>query len=829
MTYDETPEELVLACGVNSELDPPLRRQIEASAASCRAADPAFAHWAAGYGVIVHDPLTQARIHALVKTLVAEGTVPDAGTAYRRLAAADRLACAAMWLVVHMTYARKVRLDGGDLSAQDFKSHPEGHTGGSLNMVPAYVAYLALNALTGHTRGWLMGQGHCVAAIDAINLLVGNMGPAHAERYGLDDARLSRFVGDFYSYAVRADGRPESPLGSHVNVHTAGSLQEGGYLGFAELHYAHVALPGERLVAFLSDGAFEEQRGSDWAPRWWRPEDCGLIAPVMILNGRRIEQRTQIAQQGGERWLHAHLQLNGFQPIGLDGRDPASFVWGIHAIELRQQARLDAHLTAGFDTGTPLRYGVAQAPKGFGFPGAGTNRAHNLPLAGNPSGDESARGEFNAACKRLHVTETELREAVSTLATHDAQRRPLERDHALATRVVSLPILPEPNWRAPGETVAPMAALDECFVATVAVNPELRPRVGNPDELRSNRLDRSLDRLKHRVHAPEPGVAEACDGAVITALNEEAVVCAALANKGGINLVVTYEAFAVKMLGALRQELIFARQLRQAGRPPGWLSVPLVLTSHTWENAKNEQSHQDPTLAEALLGEMQDAVRVIFPPDANAAQAALRTVYSEQGRIAALVVPKRELPVLLDGEQAAALLRDGVLHLAYSPDAEVDLVATGAYQLAAVRRAWERLRDHDVVANLIYLGEPGCFRVPRDELEAEHVHDDEALLRWFIPGQPRLFVTHTRPEPFLGALRRLDDGPGLTRALGYGNRGGTLDVDGLMFANRCTWGHAVAAAAELLGRSTSAWLSPAEYDAVMGRGVPAELWQKAPA
>jgi len=826
MTYDETPEEVVLACGVSSELDPPLQRQIEAAAGSYRAADPAFAHWAAGYGVILHDPLTQTRIHTLVKTLVAEGLVPDAATAYRRLAAADRLASAAMWLVVQMTYARKVRLDGSDLAAEDFKSHPEGHTGGSLNMVPAYVAYLALNALTGHTRGWLMGQGHCVAAVDAINLLAGNMGPVHAERYGLDDARLSRFVSDFYSYAVRADGNPESPLGSHVNAHTAGSLQEGGYLGFAELHYAHAPLAGERLVAFLSDGAFEEQRGSDWAPRWWRPEDCGFIAPVMILNGRRIEQRTQIAQQGGERWLHAHLQLNGFQPIGLDGRDPASFVWGIHAIELRQQARLDAFLTAGFDTGTPLRYGVAQAPKGFGFPGAGTNRAHNLPLAGNPSNDESAREEFNAACKRLHVAEAELRDAVSTLATHDVQHRPMERDHALATRQVPLPKLPEPNWRAPGETVAPMAALDEYFVATVTANPELRPRVGNPDELRSNRLDHTLDRLKHRVHAPETGVAEACDGAVITALNEEAVVCAALANKGGINLVVTYEAFAVKMLGALRQELIFARQLRLAGRAPGWLSVPLVLTSHTWENAKNEQSHQDPTLTEALLGEMQDAVRVFFPPDANAAQGALQTVYSEQGCIAALVVPKRELPVLLDGGQAAALLRDGVLHLEHSPDAEIDLVATGAYQLAAVRRAWERLREHNVVANLIYLGEPGRFRTPRDEVEAEHIHDDETLQRWFIPTQPRLFVTHMRPEPFLGALRRLDDGPGLTQALGYRNRGGTLDVDGLMFANRCTWAHAVVAAANLLGQSPSAWLSPVEYEAVMGRDPPEVLWQK---
>ena len=71
-------------------------------------------------------------------------------------------------------------------------------------------------------------------------------------------------------YAQASDGSPSAPLGSHVNPHTAGGIAEGGYLGFAELQYAHLPLPGETLVAFLSDGAAEEQRGSDWMPRWWR-------------------------------------------------------------------------------------------------------------------------------------------------------------------------------------------------------------------------------------------------------------------------------------------------------------------------------------------------------------------------------------------------------------------------------------------------------------------------------------------------------------------------------------------------------------------------------
>ena len=62
-----------------------------------------------------------------------------------------------------------------------------------------------------------------------------------------------------YGYRQAADGSPLAPLGSHVNPHTAGGIAEGGYLGFAELQYAHMPLPGETLVAFLSDGAAEEQ------------------------------------------------------------------------------------------------------------------------------------------------------------------------------------------------------------------------------------------------------------------------------------------------------------------------------------------------------------------------------------------------------------------------------------------------------------------------------------------------------------------------------------------------------------------------------------------
>jgi len=76
---------------------------------------------------------------------------------FELLYAVDRIASADMWLVVHQTYARRVYMDGRKLLYYDFKPHPEGHTSGLLNMVPAYTGYLANNALTGQTRAWRMG------------------------------------------------------------------------------------------------------------------------------------------------------------------------------------------------------------------------------------------------------------------------------------------------------------------------------------------------------------------------------------------------------------------------------------------------------------------------------------------------------------------------------------------------------------------------------------------------------------------------------------------------------------------------------------------------
>jgi len=482
-----------------------------------------------------------------------------------------------------------------------------------------------------------------------------------------------------------------------------------------------------------------------------------------------------------------------------------------------------------------LPYGIAIAPKGAGFYGEGTNLAHNLPLMSNPHTDPVAARRFNKSARRLWVPLVELRNTVSTFQHHEFSGRPRERDHSLAQREVQLRQIPLPVSRPVPENgqdrsawkrTSPMYAVDAMFLSTVQANPHLRPRVGNPDEMRSNRMIQTLEALKFRVTDPEPSIPEDIHGAVITALNEEAVASVALANKGGINFLHTYEAFGTKMHGVLRQEIIFADHCREIGRPPGWLSVPLVLTSHTWENAKNERSHQDPSMAEAMLGEPSDVSRVLFVPEYNTAAIVMQGVYQTHGQLWTLVVPKMEvIPDLFTIEEAVRLLEQGAIRMDWTCHEKerqlVILTAIGAYQLEEAIKASIRLKERDVPHSVVYMLEPGRFRTPRSEGEERHAAPANVRSELY-PNEvlARLFVTHTRPESILGILQPLHTGKDTTAGLGFINKGGTLNVPGMLFVNRCSWAHILEEVAGILGMPKEELLTSEEGKVLEGRASP---------
>jgi hypothetical protein len=115
--------------------------------------------------------------------------------------------------------------------------------------------------------------------------------------------------------------------------------------------------------------------------------------------------------------------------------------------------------------------------------------------------------------------------------------------------------------------------------------------------------------------------------------------------------------------------------------------------------------------------------------------------------------------------------------------------------------------------------EPGRFRRPRSSAEARHVAPADVVAHLWPETEAHLLVSHTRPKTMLGLLAPLHAGP-RRAALGFVNVGGTLDIDGMLFVNRCSWAHCVDAVAGLLGLEPRRLLEAQELEALDGERSP---------
>jgi phosphoketolase len=217
---------------------------------------------------------------------------------------------------------------------------------------------------------------------------------------------------------------------------------------------------------------------------------------------------------------------------------------------------------------------------------------------------------------------------------------------------------------------------------------------------------------------------------------------------------------------------------------------------------------------------------VLFAADHNSAAALIEGVFQTRGQIWAMVVPKQsDVADVLTLAEARRLLADGAIELSFAghraSEAGIVLTALGAYQLPHVLAASARLAERDCPHRVVYMLEPGRFRAPRSDIEARHAAAP-ALVDALYPADAdvRVFLTHTRPEPLLGVLGPLHTGR-RTAALGYVAEGGTLDVEGLLFVNGCTWAHVLRALARIHDTEPARYLTEREREALEGRRHPA--------
>jgi phosphoketolase len=228
-------------------------------------------------------------------------------------------------------------------------------------------------------------------------------------------------------------------------------------------------------------------------------------------------------------------------------------------------------------------------------------------------------------------------------------------------------------------------------------------------------------------------------------------------------------------------------------------------------------------MAEAMMNEMPDISRVFFVPDANTATAIMQEVYLTRGEIWTIVTPKSsQVPNMFSESEAMALVRDGGMRLEWagyeSKNPRLLLTAVGAYQLEQLLRASERLCAKKVPHAINYLCEPVRFCCGNNLGDC----DEDDLRAELYPAQvrARIFITHTRPQCLLGWLNNLNTGSGETVVLGFINHGGTLNVDGMLFVNHCTWAHVLRQAAAVLNMAPEQLLSAKEIAALEGKVSP---------
>lgn len=258
-----------------------------------RARNQAADRWARGYELVRHRFDTQERVFRMAEQLAARQISGNGLPVFDVLAAADQLASSAMVLILQET-CTQANPSLGDSGVTSAKGDPIPATG-ALNMVAAYVGYLSINALTGRTRPWVIEGEKGTVAVDAVDRLRAAVADAH--------------------------------------------LPSGDFLGVEDPTSQGSPASRPPLVAFLSDGAFEARKLTALIERW-RRGGAKAVTPILLNDGSCI-RRFEYSQSAGIEQFVSSLRRDGFDPIVIDGRDPAAFTWAIFEIECRVAAVAD--------------------------------------------------------------------------------------------------------------------------------------------------------------------------------------------------------------------------------------------------------------------------------------------------------------------------------------------------------------------------------------------------------------------------------------------------------------------------------------------------------
>jgi len=564
---------------------------------------------------------------------------------------------------------------------------------------------------------------------------------------------------------------------SHVAAETPGSIHEGGELGYSLLHAYGAVFDNPDLLACCVIGDGEAETGAlaaSWhSNKLLNPKRDGAVLPILHLNGYKIAGPTVLARIGDEE-LSALLRGCGYVPRFVSGTEPA-------AMHREMIAALDASLdelagiqrearNGGAARRRPWPVLVLRSPKGWtglrevdGIPVEGTQRAHQVPLAGFPEHPE--RIEQLEAWMRsyrpqeLFDADGALRGEIAALAPCGT-RRMSASPHAnggLLLRELRMPDFREHAVEVPvpGAVDAEATRVTGEFLREVMRLNQAQAnfRLMGPDETSSNRLGAVFD-VTDRMSTARilPGDDHVSpDGRVMEVLSEH--MCQGWLEgyllTGRHGFFSCYEAFIHIVDSMFNQHAKWLKVSREIGWRRPIASLNYLLTSHVWQQDHNGFSHQDPGFIDHVASKKSQVVRIYLPPDANTLLSVTDHCLRSRDYVNVIVAGKPPQPQWLDMEAAIrhCCIGAGIWRWASSDEGEspdVAMACAGDVPTLETLAAVELLREHlpQLRVRVVNVVDLLALQSP-----TEHPHglSDAVFDSLFTSDRPVIFAFHGYP------------------------------------------------------------------------------------
>jgi xylulose-5-phosphate/fructose-6-phosphate phosphoketolase len=564
---------------------------------------------------------------------------------------------------------------------------------------------------------------------------------------------------------------------SHVAAETPGSIHEGGELGYSLLHAYGAVFDNPDLLACCVIGDGEAETGAlaaSWhSNKFLNPKRDGAVLPILHLNGYKIAGPTVLARIGDEE-LSALLRGCGYAPRFVSGTESA-------AMHREMIAALDASLdeiagiqrearNGGAARRRPWPVLVLRSPKGWtgprevdGIPVEGTQRAHQVPLAGFPEhperieqleawmrsyrpqelfdADGALRGEIVALAPRGTRRMSASPHANGGLLLREL-RMPDFRDHA-----VEVPV--------PGAIDAEATRVTGEFLREVMRLNQARAnfRLMGPDETSSNRLGAVFDVTDRmstaRILPGDDHVGP--EGRVMEVLSEH--MCQGWLEgyllTGRHGFFSCYEAFIHIVDSMFNQHAKWLKVSREIGWRRPIASLNYLLTSHVWQQDHNGFSHQDPGFIDHVASKKSQVVRIYLPPDANTLLSVTDHCLRSRDYVNVIVAGKPPQPQWLDMEAAIrhCSVGAGIWRWASSDEGEspdVVMACAGDVPTLETLAAVELLREHlpQLRVRVVNVVDLLALQSP-----TEHPHglSDAVFDSLFTSDRPVIFAFHGYP------------------------------------------------------------------------------------